>query len=57
MWLVREKAISQLPRMVDPCDATNDARPSNAPSLGSKTTADFASDGKNLISPSKASFT
>ena len=40
-----------------PCDATYDAGPSNAPSLGSKTTAAFASYGKNLISPSKASFT
>jgi hypothetical protein len=32
-----------------PCDATNDAGPSNAPSLGSKTAAAFASYGKNLI--------
>jgi hypothetical protein len=38
-------------------DVTSCAGPSNAPLLGFKTTADFASAGKNLISPSKASFT
>ncbi len=40
-----------------PCDAANDAGGSNAPSPGSKTIADFAFAGKNLISPSKVSFT
>ena len=37
--------------------APNDAGESNAPSLGSKTIAAFAFAGKNLISPSKVSFT
>jgi hypothetical protein len=40
-----------------PWDVTSGAGPSNASLLGFKTTADFASAGKNLISPSKVSFT
>ena len=45
------------PKTAEPCDAPNDAGPSNAPSPGSKTIDDFAFAGKNLISPSKVSFT
>jgi hypothetical protein len=44
-------------KTVGPCDVTNGAGLSNVQSPGSKTTAGFASAGKNLISPSKVSFT
>ena len=45
------------PRRPSPATLANDAGGSNAPSPGSKTIADFAFAGKNLISPSKVSFT
>ena len=44
-------------KTAEPCDAPNDAGPSNVPSPGSKTIAAFAFAGQNLISPSKVSFT